>query len=131
MNEPDLHSELESLGNLHNPSIVMLDFIFGITDGNLGSFTKRGTQWVYEPNFITLSIHSQRANNVTICLRGNPHEFAQYNHLPLTPAQHGYCRCKVESVLQLDAALVYIRRAYELWSKGRNRIQKEQKIVEA
>ncbi len=130
MDTPDLHSELESLDELHNPFIVVLDFIFALTGGNLGNFTKKGTQWVYEPNFVTFSIHSQRARNVTICLRGNPHEFAQYEHLPLASAQHGYCRCKVESVLQLDAALVYIRRAHELRSKGRHRDQKEQRIVE-
>ena len=123
-----LHSELEKLSDLYNPFIVVLDFIFALERGN---FVKEDKQWVYRPeNFVTLDIHSQFRHNVTICLRGNPHEFAELPHLPLKRARNGYSRCKVEDVLQLDAALSYIRTAHELRKRGPSRIQKERKIVE-
>lgn len=117
-----MHEELEKLDDLYNPFVVVYDFISSLHRGN---WEKKGTQWVYDPNFVTFSIHYQRAHNVTVCLRGNPHEFIPFGHLPLKPAQSGYSRCKVESVNQLDALLCYIRRAYEIWTEGRTRAQKE------
>ena len=101
----DLHSELER-SHLGYEFITVLEFIFSLEKGD---FTKKGTSWVYDPNFVVLSIHSKIASNVTIDLRGNVYEFPQFSHLPLVNAQNGYSRCKVEGVFQIDAALLYIR----------------------
>jgi len=121
----ELH-ELYLIGAQFAP---VLDFISALEPG---AFQKEDTQWVYRPrNFVTLSIHSKRTNNITVCLRGNVQEFAQFEHLPLTPAQAGYCRYKMTTVSQLDAALCHIRRAHELSVRGRSCTQKALKIVEA
>ena len=123
-----IQDELLELPIVGEAFIHVLDFISSLEEGD---FVKEGTQWVHRPrNFITISIHSQQAHNVTVCLRGNPQEFAQFEHLPLRPALAGYSRYKMEEIGQLDAALCYIRRAHELSVRGRARTQKTMKIVE-
>jgi len=122
----ELHSELER-SHLGYEFITVLQFIFDLQKGD---FTKKGRSWVYDPNFVVLSIHSQITSNVTIDLRGNVYEFPQFSHLPLVNAQNGYSRCKVEGVFQLDAALTYIRYVHKFWKEGADRIKRERKIVE-
>ncbi len=34
-------------------------------------------QWVYDPNFVGVTIHSTREWNITLSLRGTPDEFAE------------------------------------------------------
>jgi hypothetical protein len=123
-----IQEELLELPIIGEAFIHILDFISSLESGE---FVKEGTQWVYRPrNFITITIHSQQARNVTVCLRGNPQEFAQFEYLPLRSALAGYSRYKMEEINQLDAALCYIRRAHELSLRGRSRTQKALKIVE-
>jgi len=121
-----LHEELAKL-EIGFDLTPLLDFIFRLEDGD---FTKKGSSWVYEPNFVVLNIHSERARNITLDLRGNVFEFPPFAHLPLAQAQNGYSRCKIEGILQFDAALVYIRYAHKFWKEGRDRIKRERKIVE-
>lgn len=104
------------------------DFIKALEEGQ---FEWESSQWVYRPNnFITITVHYQRAHNVTVCLRGEPEEFPQFTHLPMQKAQNGYSRFKMEEILQLDAALAYVRRAHELSKRGRSRVKKTVKIIE-
>ena len=123
-----IQDELLKLPIIGEAFIHVLDFISALESGE---FVKEGTQWVYRPrNFVTISVHSQRARNITICLRGNPSEFAAFKHLPITSALNGYSSCKMTEIDQLDAVLCHIRRACELSTRGRSRIQKVLKIVE-
>src|SRR6266581_1856950 len=37
-------------------------------------FKRKGMQWVYDPNFVGVTIHSTREWNITLSLRGTPDE---------------------------------------------------------
>lgn len=81
-------------------------------------------------NFVTFSVHWQRAKNITVTLRGNPDEFLPFEELPLKPDMAGYSSFKLTEVRQLAAAAFYIRRAAEIYQAGRVRVQKGQKVIE-
>ena len=65
-----------------------------------------------------MSVHYERANNITFTFRGNPAEFHSFEHCRLLSDMNGYSRAKFESTLQLDAILYYIRRAHKLYHRG-------------
>jgi hypothetical protein len=48
----------------------------------ISSFEKKGQRYVADPNFVTFEVHSQRTNNLTISLRGNPEEFLDFSRAP-------------------------------------------------
>ena len=138
---PDFHQELENFPELYDTfSSVVTSFIFHKSGGNLNSLIKKGDSWVCDPNFVTFRLHYKLANktgdeskrNITVDLRGNVHEYASehFPHLPLQPAQNGYCRCKVKSLSQLDGLMFYLGRAYELYSRGSTREKLSQNVIE-
>ncbi len=93
-------------------------------------FKRKGMQWVYDPNFVGVTIHSTREWNITLSLRGTPDEFAEDPNLPLKTQRPGYSRCKVQSARQLAAAANYIERAFVIWHRGRDRLHKTPRIEE-
>lgn len=94
-----------------------------------GTFTKKSHRYVYDPNFLTLSFHTVRGHHVAVTLRGEVSEFEYYDHLPLKRARgDSYSECIYDSILQLDALLLYIRRAHSLWREGRNRVRMKREI---
>ena len=125
----NIWDELKNLGPLATTAMALADFCEAIADG--GQFEKSDARWVIRPNnFVTLEPHWKRVKNVAISLRGNPSEFAPLPELPVKAGMSGYSECKIESASQLAAAAFYIRRAHEIYSRGRNRSQKGQKVVE-
>jgi hypothetical protein len=89
-----------------------------------GDFILRGKKWVYDPNFVTFTLHYTRTENITLSLRGHPSEFQQQEVLPLLPGRGavggvgGYTECRITAPRQLAAAAACIERAYEIWHRG-------------
>ncbi|WP_456426121.1 hypothetical protein [Rhodocaloribacter sp.] len=124
-----IENELGKLKSLSRIGFALAEYAKAISDGGL--FEKSGNRWVMRPNnFVTLEPHYQRALNIAISLRGNPDEFADFPELPLKEGMHGYSECSVTESRQLAAATFYIRRAKEIYERGRSRTQKKQKIIE-
>src|SRR5438128_324477 len=48
-----------------------------------GEFILHGNKWVYDPNFVTFTLHYTRKKNITLSLRGHPSKFKQQDILPL------------------------------------------------
>jgi hypothetical protein len=79
--------------------------------------------------FLIFIIKGQK--NITLSLRGSPSEFDRYEILPLSIGMgRVYSRCKIEKPNQLDAASYYIRRALELYKRGRSRPYKKEIRIE-
>jgi hypothetical protein len=116
-----LSQEIGNLDGIAPLGHALVEFVTAIHPG--GTFEREGKSWVYRPdNFVVFDVHYQRANNLTLSLRGAPREFETHADLPLIYGMgRVYARCKIESADQLDAAAYYIRRALELYKRGRSR----------
>ena len=91
-----------------------------------------GARYVMRPkNFVTFKVHHKRANNLTVTLRGTPKEFEQQPGLQLKADQNGYSIFRLEKNQQLAAAALYVRRAHELFERGRQRPLKTPKTIES
>ena len=125
-----IQDEILKLRSISNTGLALVDFVRSIHPK--GDFSQETKSWVYRPdNFVVFDIHYQRANSITLSLRGSPSEFQHYEILPLSLGMgHVYSRCKIENPNQLDAASYYIRRALELYKRGRTRPHKEEKRIE-
>ncbi|WP_206486579.1 hypothetical protein [Thalassotalea sp. G2M2-11] len=125
----NIRDNLNELGDLSIVGLAIADYSESIADN--GKFELNGKRWVIRPNnFVTLEPHWKRAKNIAISLRGNPSEFAEFKELPLKEGMSGYSECTITTPNQLAAAAFYIRRAQEIYSKGRNRIQKGLAVTE-
>lgn len=93
-------------------------------------FIKKGQRFVGQPNFVTFEVHHQRANNLTISLRGNPSEFLADENLPARKSQNGYSEIKVTAPEHLRAAANHIHQARIVYDRGRTRVPKKPKLVE-
>ena len=125
-----LEAEIQQLPSISQLGLALSAFVRAIHSP--GEFVHEGRSWVYRPdNFVTFDIHYQRARNITLSLRRAPTEFEQIPSLPLTAGMgYVYSRCKIERADQLDAAAYYIRRALELYSRGRSRELKKEVRIE-
>jgi len=124
-----IQNEMKKLGPLADIGAALVAYAESIADG--GKFELSGNRWVVRPNnFVTFEPHYQRALNIAVSLRGNPNEFAKLPELPLKEGMAGYSECSITQANQLAAAAFYIRRAHELYHRGRSRTHKQQKIIE-
>ena len=124
-----IQNEMKKLGTLADVGAALVAYAESIADG--GKFELSGNRWVVRPNnFVTFEPHYQRALNIAVSLRGNPSEFAELSELPLKEGMAGYSECSITKPSQLAAAAFYVRRAHELYQRGRNRTHKNQKIIE-
>jgi hypothetical protein len=112
--------ELTELQAIRHAGFALLEYAASLPD-SYGGFSNKNGRWVCEPNFVTFEIHYKRAQNIRISLRGNPEEFEQHEELPLKAGMNGYSECSFESNSQLFAATAYIRRAWQIFNKGRAR----------
>lgn len=120
---------MKKLGSLSEIGVALAAYAENIADG--GKFERSGNRWVVRPNnFVTFEPHYKRTLNIAVSLRGNPKEFAEFPELPLKEGMAGYSECTITKPNHLAAAAFYIRRAQELYQRGRNRPRKNQKIVE-
>ena len=124
-----LHRELENFPELFDPFVLLIDFVGKLETGH---FTKgKSGWWTYSRNFISLSCYYKRSHHITVSLWGRTWEFLELEHLLLGRSRGGsYSKCKVNSVSQMDALLVHVRRSHALWSEGRGREKRSLKIVE-
>ena len=77
-----LEQEIRKLSGIDTIGHALMDFVVAIHPG--GSFVQEERSWVYRPdNFVVFYVHFQRANNITLSLRGAPHEFDQHSCLAL------------------------------------------------
>lgn len=124
-----IQDEMKKMGLLAEIGAALVAYAESIADG--GKFELSGYRWVVRPNnFVTLEPHYIRALNIAVSLRGNPSEFAELPELPLKKGMAGYSECSITTPGQLAAASLYIRRASELYHRGKNRIHKNQKLME-
>ncbi len=74
------------------------------------SATPEGRYVARPNNYVTFKIHSQRARNITVTLRGNPVEFPHVGGLLVRPDRAGYSSFRLTNVDQCEAASMCIRR---------------------
>ncbi|QLE97786.1 hypothetical protein [Neptunomonas phycophila] len=124
-----IQNEMKKLGILADVGAALVTYSESIAEG--GKFELSGSRWVVRPNnFVTFEPHYLRVLNIAVSLRGNPSEYAELPELPLKQGMSGYSECTITKPDQLAAAAFYIRRAYELFQRGRNRTQKKQILIE-
>jgi hypothetical protein len=124
-----IESEIAKLRNITNICRGLVDYTRSLRPGE---FQLEGNRWVFRPdNFVTMSIHCTRANNLSLSLRGAPSEYDQSDKLPLKSGMgHVYAECKIERPDQLDVAAYHIRRALTLYLRGRERPHTKEKRIE-
>ena len=115
----ELDQEMQMLDLINHCGFALFQYALSLP--NCASFTNTNGRWVCSPNYVTLQVHHKRANNIRISLRGNPEEYEHYQELPLKPGMAGYSECSFESPAQMFAAISYIRRAWQIFNKGRGR----------
>ena len=125
----NIENELVELGSIARVAGGLVDFALALDKSN--SIEWDGSRHVTRPNnFATFVVHHKRANNLTVTLRGKPSEFEQQSELEIKADQNGYSIFKLERSDQLGAASLYVRRAYELFNRGRGRTVKSPKTIE-
>jgi hypothetical protein len=125
-----LKAEIEKLPVLSVAGVALAEFACSLFPGT-ELRAAANNRYVSRPhNFVTLTVHYQNARNITVTIRGNPFEFYEFDELPLVRDRSGYSTFKLTKVQQLAAALFYVRRAAELFERGRSRAQKVQRVVE-
>jgi hypothetical protein len=116
-------SEIEVIG------WALVQYANSLSPGS--KYKSESARYVLRPdNFVTFSVHSKRANNLTVSLRGKVSEFEIQPELKLQRDQNGYCLFKLRKPEQLHAAASYIQRAAELFKRGRQRMPKTPRTVE-
>ena len=125
-----LEQEMSHLPELKEVGLALIQFARAQFPGLSFEANSQGRYVAAPDNFVTFSVHWQRAKNITVTLRGNPDEFLAFEELSLKPDMGGYSSFKVTEVGQLAAAAFCIRRAAEIYRAGRVRIQKGMKVVE-
>jgi hypothetical protein len=89
-------------------------------------------QWVFRPeNFVTFRIHYKNTTNITLYLRGEDSEFANWTPKTVRSSVPGYSKIIIESLLQVPEAFLAIQRAYQLFSRGRTRTKRTLTLAEA
>ncbi len=125
-----LQNEIDKLANLQIIGKALVEYAGSLISGTEFQADSQGRYVAKTDNFVTFKVHWQRANNLTVTLRGNPEEFPVLPELPLSRDQAGYSSFKLKEPNQLCAASLYIRRAAEIYQKGRERVQKGQAVIE-
>ncbi len=125
-----LETEIVKIPELEEIGAALVVFACSLFPGLHFEANAQGRFVAAPDNFVTFTVHWQRAKNITVTLRGNPDEFLAFEELPLKPDMAGYSSFKITEVKQLAAAAFYIRRAAEIYQAGRVRVQKGQKVVE-
>jgi hypothetical protein len=125
-----LEQEMSHLPELKEVGLALAQFAKAQFPGLSFEANSQGRYVAAPDNFVTFSVHWQRAKNITVTLRGNPDEFLGFDELTLKPDMAGYSSFKVTEVNQLAAAAFCIRRAAEIYRAGRVRVQKGMKVVE-
>lgn len=124
-----LKDEIEKLPELKNIGLALVDYTLSLFKGL--EFKQTGNRWVARPmNYVTFEVHWKRAKNIALSLRGNPSEFIAHEELPLKQGMAGYSECKITNHSQLAAASAYIRRAAEIYKRGRERDRTTPRVVE-
>lgn len=126
-----INTQLANLGALEAIGQALAAYAEAISAGGRFELSDTGSRWILHPdNFVTLEPHWKRVKNIRISLRGLPTEFAELPELPLKSGMAGYSECSVTKAGQLAAAASYIRRANELYRRGRGRTRKRPHVVE-
>lgn len=123
-----LLSELNQLKGISEGAVALMKYAMALSSSE---FEHEGQRWVFRPeNFVTFEVHCQRSNNLTVTLRGDPSEFQTKAELPLDRSMNGYSAFKLTENGQLEAAFSYVRRAKELFDRGRTRDKKTPQVIE-
>ena len=125
----NIEIEIVELGSIARVAGGLVDFALALDKSN--GLEWDGSRHVTRPNnFATFVVHHKRANNLTVTLRGKPSEFEHQPELDVRADQNGYSIFKLERSDQLAAATLYVRRAFELFNRGRGRTVRSQKTIE-
>ena len=125
-----LEKELAKIPELTEVGVALVQFAKSLFPDLKFEANAQGRFVAVPDNFVTFTVHWQRAKNITVTLRGNPDEFLAFDEMDIKPDMGGYSSFKVTKVDQLAAAAFCIRRAAEIYRAGRVRVQKSIKVVE-
>ena len=105
---------------------------FGTAAQRLLRFVRRRNgRFVADPqNFIALDVCGTRVQSVTVNLRGRPFEFPELPELPLRSSLAAYSSFRFTKTDQLAAALLYVRRAADIYRRGRGRVLTRERLLD-
>jgi len=114
-----LNSELSCIPELREVGNDLVQLAQSQFPGLSFSATPEGRYVARPNNYVTFKIHSQRAKNITVTLRGNPVEFPNVAGLLVRPDRAGYSSFRITNADQGEAASMCIRRAAEIYRSRR------------
>jgi len=126
-----IEDEISKIPELQGVGLALVEFSRSLFPGTKFTTNAQGRHVASPDNFVTFTVHWQRAKNITVTLRGNPEEFLPFSELQLQPDMAGYSSFRLTRVDQLAAAAFFVRDAAELYRAGRVRSQRGQKVVES
>jgi len=89
-----LEDEISRLQDLKEVGIALVQFAKSQFLGLRFESNEQGRYVATPENFVTFSIHWQRAKNITVTLRGNPEEFLAFDELQLKSDRQDIVRSK-------------------------------------
>jgi hypothetical protein len=110
-----LTSEMSRIAELKEGGCALVQLAESQFPGLRFEATPQGRYVSRPANYITFKVHSERARNITLTLRGNPGEFPRTDELLVRPDRPGYSSVRVTNAGQLPAAEMCIRRAAEIY----------------
>jgi hypothetical protein len=112
-----LESEISQLPDLKDGGNSLVQLATSLFPGLRFEATAHGRYVSRPANFVTFKVHSQRARNITLTLRGYPNEFPKSNDLLVRPDRTGYSAIKITHAGQFNSAARCVRRAAEIFSQ--------------
>ena len=85
-----LETEIAEIPELKEVGIALVQFARSQFPGLRFEANTQGRFVAVPDNFVTFSVHWQRAKNITVTLRGNPDEFLAFEELTVKPDMGGY-----------------------------------------
>ena len=111
-----IEAEIRQLPNLKHIGLALVEFVYSLQKG---SFKKKKSEWVYDPNFVAFTIRYKRAEKIHLHISTYPTEIEDRTILPLYAGRWpDYMRCEITSARQLACAARYIEASYSEWHRG-------------
>src|SRR6478752_1087808 len=109
-------------------AIALLEYARGISSSEP---VWENEQWVFRAeNFVTFRIQHKRKYGLTLYLRGTQDEFANLPNKSVVNSVPGYSKIIVDDFSQSPEAFLAVRRAYDLYRRGRTRQKKKIALLE-
>lgn len=125
-----LRNDINKIPELKNIGLAMIDYVESLCLGI--EFKHKSKRWVGSLNFVAFKIQHACSKNIIVSLRGSQNEFLDFKELPLRNGMGygSYTECTIDNPRQFPAIMMHIKKSFELFNKGRNRVKTHPKIID-